>query len=183
MAKRSLGVPGSAVLFGTAGLYLVYVGYKDIGFVDGLRSLLRREAPQSKTPHSPYTPTTLATVQLAGQPSAFAGTRGPNDKGIDALVGNARTGYAAIRALGNWTIYGWGLRADMSSDHPKGLAIDVMNPTDADAQRIITVFRGTPGAKYWIWKRQIANVARDNWRIRPYSGPSPHTDHVHLSWS
>lgn len=182
MAKR-VGVSGSAVLLGTAGLYLAYVGIKDVPFAEGLRALFRKESPAPRTTHNPYTPLTQATVNLATAPSDFAGIRGPSDTGIDALVGNARTGYAAIRKLGNWQILGWGIRADLSSDHPKGLAIDVMHPTAAQAQQIIAVFKTTPGAKYWIWQRQIANVSVDNWRIRPYNGVNPHTDHVHLSWS
>jgi hypothetical protein len=174
LARRSVGVSGSAVLFGTAGLYLVYVGVKDVPFLEGLRSLLRKEVPTPKATHSPYAPDARPGI----------GTIVPTDDLVSArLVGNAKTGYAAIRALGGWTIYGWGIRPDLTSDHPKGLAIDVMRPTEAEAQKIISTFRGTPGAKYWIWNRQIANVAVDNWRIRPYNGASPHTDHVHLSWS
>lgn len=180
MARRNAGISSSAVLIGAAGLYLVYVGIKDVPFFDGLRQLLNAQSPTGAD-HPAYTPTTAATVALATAPTAFPG-RGPKDTGIDALVGNARTGYAAIRPLGNWQILGWGLRADMSSDHPLGKAIDVMHPSAAEAQTIIGAFRRTPGAKYWIWQRQIANAHVDNWRVRPYNGPNPHTDHVHLSW-
>ncbi len=181
MAKRTLGVSGTAVMVGTAGLYLAYVGLKDIPFFDGLRSLVRQEPPTPRASHTPWNPALIqsAAVGLA----TAAATPGAADKGIDRLVGNAKNGYNVIRPLGTWQILGWGLRPDMSSDHPKGLAIDVMTKSEADAQRIITAFRGTPGAKYWIWNREIANVAVKNWTQRHYSGINPHTDHVHLSWS
>jgi len=180
MAKRSPGVAGSAVLVGTAGLYLVYVGLKDVPFFDGLRQLIRQQSPMPRASHAPYSPALAAAGAVAV--AAAAATPGAADKGIDRLVGNAKNGYNVIRPLGSWQILGWGLRPDMSSDHPKGLAIDVMTKSEADAQKIIAAFRMTPGAKYWIWNREIANVDVKNWAQRHYSGVNPHTDHVHLSW-
>lgn len=168
---------GSAVLVGTMALYLVYVGVKDVPFTDGLRSLFRGETPQPRQAHAPYAGPSDSATSGIGKASGRVG-----DVGIDKLKGNAVGGYNKIRGLGNWKILGWGLRPDASSDHPKGLAIDVMNPTDTEAQSIISAFRSTPGAKYWIWKRQIANAHVRDWAVRPYSGISPHTDHVHLSW-
>lgn len=180
MARRSKGIAGSAVLIGTAGLYLVYAGIKDVPFIDGIRDILNQKKPTSRASHSPYDmPDVIRGAQIVAENLAA----GPGDTGIDKLVGNARNGYNVIRKAGNWRIGGWGLRSDMSSDHPKGLALDVMTTSEVDAQRIIKIFRGLPGAKYWIWNRQIANIAVDNWRIRPYTGASPHTDHVHLSFS
>jgi len=176
--RRSAGVAGSAVLAGTAGLYLVYVGVKDVPFFDGLRELLRGTAPVGKV-HAPFVPKPSGVV---GTPIS-SGATGKNDKSIDRLVGNAAAAYPAIRAIAPGAVYGWGLRSDMSSDHPKGKALDVMLTDEATAQRVISTFRSQPGAKYWIWNRQIANVAVDNWRIRPYNGPSPHIDHVHLSYT
>jgi hypothetical protein len=176
--KRSGGIAGSAVLVGAAGLYLVYVGIRDVPMVEGLRSLLRKETPTPRESHSPF----IAKAVQVGV-GLGTGAINPDDNGIDQLVGNARSAYSVFRAMGKWKILGWGLRPDLSSDHPKGLALDIMNPTEAEAQAIIAKFKTLPGAKYWIWNRQIANVAVDNWRIRPYSGPSPHTDHVHLSFS
>lgn len=181
MPRRSAGIAGSAVLVGTAGLYLVYVGIRDVPIVDGLRQLLNKEVPSSRTPHAPFKVTEFKSGVAAIAGAALDIKEG--DNGVSKLVGNAAAAYPRIRALGNWQILGWGLRPDLSSDHPKGLAMDVMHPTAAEASIIITQFRSLPGAKYWIWNRQIANVARDNWRVRPYTGPNPHTDHVHLSFS
>ena len=51
---RSKGVAGSAVLVGTAGLYLAFVGVRDVPFTEGLRQLFRREAPTPRRIHAPY---------------------------------------------------------------------------------------------------------------------------------
>lgn len=54
MAGRSAGIKGSAVLAGTAGLYLVYVGVKDIPFFDCLRQLVRKETPKPRAEHDKF---------------------------------------------------------------------------------------------------------------------------------
>jgi hypothetical protein len=179
--QRSGGIAGSAVLVGAAGLYLVYVGIRDVPFISGLRELLRKQTPTSRETHTPFNVQDLRVGANTVIGAALDVREG--DSGISKLVGNAATAYPIFRRMGNWQILGWGLRPDLSSDHPKGLAMDIMHPTPQEASAIIAQFRGLPGAKYWIWNRQIANVAVDNWRVRPYSGPSPHTDHVHLSFS
>jgi hypothetical protein len=177
---RSKGIAGSAVLVGTIGLYLVYVGVKDVPFFDGLRSLLRQDVPTPRQAHSPYIASGALALASAGVTGGTtAGAEG--DKGISQLVGNAKAAYPVIRTIAPGPIYGWGLR-DNPSDHPLGKALDVMTKDNVRAQQIIAVFRTRPGAKYWIWNRQIASAALD-WKIRPYTGPNPHTDHVHLSFS
>lgn len=69
------------------------------------------------------------------------------------------------------------------SDHPKGLAIDVMTVekgtmvaewTIANARRL--------SVTYVIWNRRIYDV-RNGKGWTSYSGPSPHTDHVHISFA
>lgn len=184
MARRSAGISGTAVILGTFGIYLAFVGVKDVPFFDGLRSLLRQESPTARTEHSPYQPGRLGI--FGANPSLRPidpSTIGANDRGIERLIGNAASAYQVFRPLGSWTIYGWGLRPDMSSDHPRGLALDIMRPRAEEADSIIRLFKTLPGAKYWIWNREIANVAIDNWRVRRYLGLNPHTDHVHLSFS
>jgi hypothetical protein len=69
-----------------------------------------------------------------------------------------------------------------NSDHPKGLAIDVA-----------TVQKGTMVAEwvianakrlsvtYVIWNRRIYDT-RSGKGWTAYQGPSPHTDHVHISF-
>ncbi len=80
------------------------------------------------------------------------------------------------------TMYGLGERPDTpSSDHPLGKAIDLMTSDETSAQRIISVFRTQPGAKYWIWNRKKGALT-SLWVPYTYTGPNPHTDHVHLSY-
>lgn len=178
MTRRNAGISGTALFLGTVSMYLVYVGVKDVPFFEGLRELFRTQRPTPRAEHAPYAPD-LGSAAATG---ATAAEPGPNDRGIAELQGPARTAYSVFRRKGNWTIYGFGLRPSGTSDHPRGLALDIMNPTEAEAQAIIATFRSLPGAKYWIWNRHIANAQVDNWRIRPYTGLSPHTDHVHLSF-
>jgi hypothetical protein len=177
--RRSVGVAGSAVLVGAAGLYLVYVGVKDVPFFEGLSQLIRSEVPKGRKLHGAYVPKNPAY----GSGTAKAVASGVGDKGIDRLVGNAAAAYPAMRQLAPGDILGWGLRPSGGSDHPRGLAMDIMTGDPIVANQVIALFRTQTGAKYWIWNRQIANREVDNWRVRPYSGLSPHTDHVHLSYS
>lgn len=180
MARRSMGVAGSAALVGALGLYLAYVGVKDVPFFQGLSDLLRSTPPTPKKAHGPYVPKSPAI----GSGTAKAVGTGAGDKGIEGLVGNAALAYAAIRAIpGVGAIYGKAARPSGFSDHPRGLAMDAMTTEQSTASQVISVFRSQPGAKYWIWNRQIANRDVDNWKVRSYVGASPHTDHVHLSYS
>lgn len=55
-----------------------------------------------------------------------------------------------------------------------------MDRDGVDVPAVLAAFERHPSAHYWIWQRQIAD-ADDGWRPRPYTGPSPHTEHVHLS--
>ncbi len=74
------------------------------------------------------------------------------------------------------------------SEHSKGLAIDVMVSAYTDkalGDRIAGYFSG-PGAAAWgvnnvIWNRQVTNAGR-GWAWGPYTGKSPHTDHVHIDF-
>lgn len=173
---RTFGVPGSAVLLGTAGLYLAYVGVKDVPFFQGLRSILQKERPTPRQVHSAYTPQT-SNITL----SRAAGSSPP---GLTlGLVGNALNALPTWRAMfPGMTMYGLADRPDNpTSDHPKGKAIDLMTSDPAVAQQIIQKFVTQPGAHYWIWNRRIGNI-QFLWLPRNYSGDSPHTDHVHLSY-
>jgi hypothetical protein len=110
----------------------------------------------------------------------FGGGGGGSAKG---LVGYASTAFQFFKDMfPGMTIGGWRATGSVpGSDHPKGKALDLMTGSNAIAQRIISMFMDLPGKKYWIWNRQIA-TASGGWQPRPYSGPSPHTDHVHLSF-
>ena len=87
-----------------------------------------------------------------------------------------------------------------TSEHKEGRALDYMlnvNDTDdrAVANSIINWMLATDrhgnkhanarrlGIMYMIWNRQIWSAARHSEGWRPYSGTSPHTDHIHFSQS
>src|SRR4051812_45004572 len=79
-------------------------------------------------------------------------------------------------------IYGIGPGSVKNSDHPKGLALDFMTSNKARGDALVADLisqAGTWGIKYIIWYRRIWQ--NGNWT--PYSGPSSHTDHVHVSFN
>lgn len=82
------------------------------------------------------------------------------------------------------TVYGW---APGKYDHPKGLALDFMtvnipNGKAAGDALVAYVIANSArlGVTYIIWQRQSWNTTRRTWQ--PYSGDSPHIDHVHVSF-
>jgi hypothetical protein len=180
------GLSGAALFVGVGGLYLAYAGVRDVPLVEGLRSLLRGERPAEKQPAwAPITMDAIAAQEGDGAPPPSGTLTG--DSGISRLRGNAALAYPVLKAafphlrMGGWRPSG----SVPNSDHPKGLAIDVMTGDNAMAGRIIGVARRTPGLRNWIWSRHYASV-NTGWRRTPcggHCGPSPHTDHVHLSWS
>lgn len=105
--------------------------------------------------------------------------------GTSGLAANARAygdfllaNYAGISSIG-----GVGQRPG-PSDHPSGHAIDVMTTGahgDAIAAQAVADFQaGRGGVKYVIWNRRIWSDSSPGGR--PYTGRSPHTDHVHISF-
>ncbi len=85
----------------------------------------------------------------------------------------------SIANIGGWRSAG----SVPGSDHPKGLALDVMTSSRSKGDAIAADAiknAGPLGVKYVIWYRKIWSPGR-GWRS--YSGPSPHTDHVHISFN
>lgn len=86
------------------------------------------------------------------------------------------------RTFGIYNIGGFRLTGSVAdSDHPKGLAIDVPATGDKGDSIASWVIQNSArlGVTYVIWDRHIWQ--NDTWKN--YSGPSPHTDHVHISFS
>jgi hypothetical protein len=83
------------------------------------------------------------------------------------------------RTFNIYTIGGYRATGSVpDSDHPKGLAIDVMTHSgDAIANWAVNN-ASRLGIKYVIWNRRIWQ----NGSWTNYTGPSPHTDHVHISF-
>jgi hypothetical protein len=69
-----------------------------------------------------------------------------------------------------------------SRDHPGGLALDLMTTNGTALAEYARANADRYGISYVIWNRRIWSKARASQGWRPYSGDSPHTDHVHLSF-
>lgn len=104
------------------------------------------------------------------------------------LKPNAKAGAEYFgKKYGIKTIYGIGPGSVIGSDHPAGLATDFMinnissgrSVGDALAADAIAN-KGTFNVKYVIWYKRIDKLDGKGWQ--PYSGPSDHTDHVHVSY-
>lgn len=68
------------------------------------------------------------------------------------------------------------------SDHAKGLALDVMTSVKGTQVANWAVQNASRlGITYVIWSRAIWD-SRNNKGWTRYTGPNPHTDHVHLSF-
>lgn len=78
-----------------------------------------------------------------------------------------------------------GQRAN-KSDHPIGNAMDVWHDpehgADMNVYAAALVARRDPRVTYLIWNRRIYGPeSRYGWEGGPYTGASPHTDHLHVS--
>lgn len=106
-------------------------------------------------------------------------------KGVSSTTGSAADYFGS--KYGIKTVYGVGPGSVPGSDHPKGRAIDLMINNvkggkargTAMANDIIKNYKAW-NVKYVIWNRYIWHPGR-GWS--KYSGPSPHTDHVHVSFN
>lgn len=58
-------------------------------------------------------------------------------------------------------------------------AIDVDDDGIDEVWIIRNIYKGGDVLRYIIWNRHIYH-RRDGWKARPYTGKSPHTDHMHI---
>jgi hypothetical protein len=108
-----------------------------------------------------------------------------NLKGVSSTTSKAADYFGS--KYGIRTVYGLGKGSVPGSDHPHGRAIDLMinnlkngsNTGTAMANDIIAHYKDW-NVKYVIWNRYIWHPGR-GWT--KYSGPSAHTDHVHVSFN
>lgn len=128
---------------------------------------------------------------LAGVNPNFTGGTGTNfsGKSVKYKLGHvapdvAKAGDYFGQKYGIGTEYGVGPGSVPGSDHPHGLAIDFMvygnkKKGNSLAQDAIKNYKAW-NIKYVIWYHYIWHPGR-GWS--KYSGPSPHTDHVHVSFN
>jgi hypothetical protein len=96
---------------------------------------------------------------------------------------------SAANELGNMfdfaNIGGWRAVGSVpNSDHPKGLALDFMTFDKTKANSLIDFAIANAdrlGITYIIYYRRIWEKSTGTWKA--YSGPNPHVDHVHISFS
>lgn len=103
-------------------------------------------------------------------------------KGVASDVAKAADYFGS--KYGIKTIGGRGPGSVPNSDHPKGLALDYMVYKNraqgtALANDVIKNYKAW-NVKYVIWYHYIWQPGK-GWH--KYSGPSPHTDHVHVSFN
>ena len=67
--------------------------------------------------------------------------------------------------------------------HVLGNAFDVTHdPANGpDGEQIASMAQGDPRTAYVIWNRRIWSRKRESEGWREYTGPNPHTKHVHVS--
>lgn len=179
----SKGVAGSAVLLGTAGLYLVYAGVKDVPLIDGLRDIVRGKAPKG-APKFPYVPKIAEALANMPASTGVTATGSAFVQGDYGLAGDALRGFHELRPLipEGTVLHGRGARPNNpSSDHPHGYALDIMTRDKAFANRIIARFKTTKNAHYWIFNGRLGDADRA-WISYAYTKFGGHYDHVHLSW-
>jgi D-alanyl-D-alanine carboxypeptidase len=77
---------------GAAGLYLAFVGIRDVPFTEGLRQLFRREAPTPRQTHTPYTFGNIVkgVTTVAEGVSSGVGFSGPVDMSQTVVVSGIR---------------------------------------------------------------------------------------------
>ena len=118
--------------------------------------------------------------EYSGKPGKYklGGVSSNTQKQSDFLGGKF-----GIKTIGGYREHG----SVPGSDHPKGLAADYMinniknghRTGDALANYAVKNYKAM-NIKYVIWNRYIWSPGR-GWH--KYSGPSPHTDHVHISYN
>src|ERR1044072_9375474 len=112
----------------------------------------------------------------------YCSGKGVKLKGVSSTTAKGAAYFSAkygIKNVGGYRAHG----SVPGSDHPKGRAADFMTSNKkqgtALANDAVKNYRAWD-IKYVIWNRYIWTPSR-GWH--KYSGPSPHTDHVHLSFN
>lgn len=100
-----------------------------------------------------------------------------------AKAGNYYGNKYGIKTIGGYREHG----SVPGSDHPHGRALDYMINNIKNGKKVGTALANDAvqnykkwNIKYVIWNRYIWSPSR-GWR--KYNGPSPHTDHVHISFN
>jgi hypothetical protein len=100
-----------------------------------------------------------------------------------------RTNFSGISTIGGYACRQNTANPAKMSVHGSGRALDIMIPLDGgDADngvgdRIanwLIANSSTIGVQYLVWDRTQWSGSRSTDRVRPYTGPNPHIDHIHV---
>jgi hypothetical protein len=152
------------------------------------------EGPATAAPEAPPTPSFGSGIepyptydgQSTCSPTAKPGTIAFRDMLLRAYPGSRDFGIGRACNIGGTSehkegrAFDWGMNANSATDRAKVddlmrwlLATDQYGNRHANARRL--------GIMYIIWNRRMLRLYRIEAGWQPYSGPSPHTDHVHFS--
>ena len=146
------------------------------------------EAPAAQ-PAAVETPATPEVQPVASTPAS--GTTIPTDPNLQPQAEAFRQEIAAKFGITNIG----GYRAGDPDDHGKGLAVDVMVPTNSELGDQVAQYAidnmDRAGISYIIWKQQfympVNNIygPANNWNQMPDRGDDTanHNDHVHISFN
>jgi len=187
MAK-SPGINAGAVALAGVGAYLVYAGIRNVPVLAGFRDLAAGRLPAARAAKVTAVSFTSAASAVGAAGGAVLAGPVTNDGRyhLGAVKPDVVTAAYDIGPRFNIkTVYGW---APGLFDHPKGLALDFMIDTPGLGRAVgdalaayVLANAGRLNVKYVIWYRRSWNPQRGTWV--PYSGDSPHTDHVHVSFN
>ncbi len=109
--------------------------------------------------------------------------------GTDALKQYIQGKFAGVRSIGGYSCRQNSASPNLTSVHGIGRALDIMIPMvngnadsthgDPIANWLVTNAEAI-GVQYIIWNRTQWSGHRSGRKDRPYTGPSPHTDHIHV---
>jgi hypothetical protein len=149
-----------------------------------LRNILTGQRPEKL-------PTTTRAKDLTIPPGEFGGgsiygtpgTAHGKITGTNGVKANVLSAMNFIASTWGIPVNGMGPGSVPNSDHPKGLALDAMTTNVSLGTSIANYFiMNATGrrVKYIIWQRRIWFPDGRGWK--PYTGPNPHTNHVHISF-
>ena len=110
-------------------------------------------------------------------------------KGAAALKAHLLGKYAGISTIGGYACRQNTANAAETSVHGTGRALDIMIPTSGgkadntvgdEIANWLVVNAENIGVQFIIWDQTKWNASYSNNKDRPYTGPNPHVDHLHV---
>lgn len=172
-----MGFKNPGMYYGNPGLKVKAYG----GVIDEELELapdIITDIPDVSPVEAPSSEPRKKTIPTSGRPD--------RSMGINPLVQQAWNDVSStFKGVSNYGIWGDRKHRKRVSDHNTGDALDIGITNIAQGNQIAQKFvseANQRNIKYIIFNRRIWNPSiSDSWR--PYTGPNPHTGHVHLSFN